>query len=177
LARALALAVLLASGTAAAQGAKSWNVVSDDTTATAEQLEQGRGCKLTVKKGEEVVWSLGRCVAEKQDARFVSNDGRALLVLFTFPDGTGGVKAARAGELWRLGKKVASWPVGRFVRDVRPLVMASRHWYWLEGALGQPGVPPGVPAETQAVELVTLDRRNWRIRFDGDIKAIKAPKP
>lgn len=174
--RALALAVLLASGTASAEGSNAWSTISDDTTASAEQIEQGRGCRLTVKRNEEVVWSVARCVAEKQDARFVSNDGR-LLVLFAFPDGKAGIKAARAGELWRAGKVVASWPVGRFVKDVKPLVATSRHFYWLEGAMGQPGVPPGVPAKTQVVELVTLDRRSWRIGFDGSIKAIPPPDP
>jgi hypothetical protein len=55
------------------------------------------------------------------------------------------VRAAIGISSWFKGAPVRSLEVGRFVRDVRPLVMSRSHFYWLEGAMGQHGVPPGFP--------------------------------
>ncbi len=173
----LAPILVLGSGPVSAQEAKSWSVVSDDAKATGEQVAEGKGCRFTAKKDGAVVWTAARCLAEKQDLRFLSNDGKALLVLFPFPDSARGIKAARAGELWRQGKRVASWTVGQMVKDVKPLVTTSRHFYWLEGGMGQPGVPPGLAADGRAVELSTLDRRSFRLGFDGSLKPSKAADP
>lgn len=171
----LAAALLLAAGTARAEF--DWIAVSPNAQVEATQQADGKGgCRLEVKRAGEVVWSAARCFGARADGHFVTNDGRTLLVVYAFPKNPGAIGRATAAELFVRGQRARAFEVGRFVRDPKPLVMARKHFYWLEGALGQPGVPPGYSKDGTAVELTTLDRRSWSIRFDGAVKKIALPK-
>jgi hypothetical protein len=165
-----ALVSLLAPIAALAQSPAAWVTTSDDARAVAEQRVQKGGCRLTVKRGESLAWTSELCVADRDDYRFLSNDGLSLLVLYAFPEQGAGPRAAKAGALYKSGRKAKDFAVGQFVADSRPLVMTKSHFYWLEGALGQPGVPPGMSKDARRVELTTLDRRNYTVSFDGDIR-------
>lgn len=170
----LAAALLLA---AAPAHAVEWVAVSPDARTEVEQRADGRGgCRLEVRRGERRLWSSRRCLGGRDDGHFLANDGRTLLVVYSFPKNPGATGAATAAQLFVKGKPVRTFEVGRFVKDPKPLVMARKHFYWLEGALGQPGVPPGYSRDGAAVELTTLDRRSWSIRFDGAVRKIALPR-
>ncbi len=169
------LALLLALGAAPvpaapADGSTAWVTTSDDAQAVAQQELQKGGCRLTVKRGKSLLWTSDLCAAQKDDFRFLSNDGASLLVLFALPELGEAPKAARAGALYKKGRKVKELWVGQFVADVRPLTKTRSHFHWLEGAMGQPGVPPGISKDGRRVELTTLDRRNFTVSFEGDIQ-------
>ena len=174
----LALA-LVAGGSARAETAdpNGFTVVSANADFEASQVSQGTTCQLEVRKGATVLWSLKRCLGDRNDAHFLSNDGMSLMVVYTFPSQSAGPKAASALAIYFKGAPTRLLEVGRFVRDVKPLIMARSHFYWLEGAMGQPGVPPGLSKDGSAVELTTLDRRSWSVGFDGKFKKIDMPKP
>lgn len=172
---AASFALLLALGAAAVSPAPveshvAWITTSDDAQAVAQQEGRKGGCRLTVRRGKSLVWTSDLCFARKDDLRFLSNDGISLVVLYSFPEQGSAPKAARAGALYKKGRKVKDFWVGQFVADARPLTMTQRHFYWLEGAMGQPGVPPGMSKDGRRVELTTLDRRNFTVSFDGDIQ-------
>lgn len=171
---AASLALFLALGAAPVaappESSAGWITTSDDAQAVAQQEQQKGGCRLTVKRGKSLVWTSDLCLAQKDDFRFLSNDGASLLVLYAFPELGGAPKAVKAGALYKKGRKVKDLWVGQFVADVRPLIMTRSHFYWLEGAMGQPGVPPGISKDGRRIELTTLDRRNFTVSFEGDIQ-------
>ena len=165
-----ALAALAGPAAALAESRAAWVTPSDDTRAVAEQQVLGSGCRLRVVRDGSLLWSMERCVAGPKDYRFLSNDGLSLMVLYAFPEQGEAPKAARAGALYKRGQKAKEFRVGQFVADLKPLVMTSAHFYWLEGAMGQPGVPPGTSRDGRRVELTTLDRRNFMVSFDGEVQ-------
>jgi hypothetical protein len=172
----LAALVLPAAAPTLAQADPLWTIASANAEITAELLPSGSGCRLEVRRGQTLLWSLRRCVAERSDYRFVSNDGRSLLVFFTFPAIEADLGEARVGELYTRGKLARRFTLGQFVADLDKLVKTRRHLYWLEGALGQPGVPPGFGRDGKQVELTTLDRRAHLVGFDGRVKGPPFPK-
>jgi hypothetical protein len=164
------LALFLAFAAAPASGQAAWVTASDDAGAVAAQEPVKGGCRLTVKRGQSLVWAVDLCAAEKGDFRFLSDDGLSLMVLYAFPEKGEAPKAARTGALYKRGRKVRDFFVGQFVADLGPLTMTKSHLYWLEGAMGLPGVPPGMSKDGKLVELTTLDRRNFTVSFNGDIQ-------
>jgi len=182
LARLVCLVALLAPAAARAD-ARAWSVVSPNADFEATQSPVGdTGCRVEVKRGERtVVWTVDRCLGTADDLYFLSNTGEGLIVFRTFPgkasDKAAGMKGALGVEVFAKGERLVGHAVGRFVVDVRPLVNAKRHFYWIEGALGQPGVPPGPSKAADAIEFSTLDRKSWSVGFDGKLKKIAAPKP
>jgi len=154
-----------------------FTVVSPNAEFEASQATQGDSCAVEVKRGSTVAWTAKRCFGDRNDGHFLSNDGATLMIVHTFPSSRAGAKSALAVSLVVRGAPFRSFEVGRFVRDVKPLVMGRAHFYWVEGAMGQEGVPPGYSKDGQAVELTTLDRRSWSVGFDGKLKKIDMPKP
>jgi hypothetical protein len=160
--------------------AREWTVVSHNSEMEARQKPAGDGCHLEVVRGSTVVWKAEKCLGDRDDAHFVSNDGLGLIRVRTFPENhdlNAALKAETGIEVYRRGELVKRLPVGRFVVSVPALVKATRHFYWLEGALGQDGVPPGFSKDGKAIELSTLDRKSWSVGFDGSVKKIAMPKP
>lgn len=175
-----ALALAVGPGLARGQDvpdAKDWLVVSPNAEYEAAQAFADGRCRLTVKRGETVAWALERCLADKQDGRFLSNDGTRLMVVHAFPSKAAGLKKATGVTLYERGEAMKRLEIGRFVVDTKPLVMATRHFYWVEGLVGQAGVPPGYSKDASGVELTTLDRRSWSVSFDGKVKKIEMPRP
>ncbi|MFN7133204.1 MAG: hypothetical protein ACK4N5_14085 [Myxococcales bacterium] len=172
------IAALLTGGAARAQDGRSWVIVSPNAEYAGEQVASGASCRFTVRRGEQVLWSAERCFGDRGDPRFLSADGERVLVLYAFPETKGGMEKALAGELFHRGQVVRQYRVGQFVRDYKPLFAGRKHFYWLEGALGQPGVPPGLTKDGTGVELNTLDGKRHVVHFDGRAPPMKpAPKP
>lgn len=156
---------------------RAFEIVSPNAEYALAQASEGRSCKVEVKRASTVLWSARRCFGDRNDGHFLSNDGTTLMVVHAFPSQAAGVKAALGVSLWVKGAPLRSFEVGRFVRDVKPLVMSRAHFYWAEGALGQRGVPPGYSKDGKAVELTTLDRQSWSVGFNGALKKIDMPRP
>ena len=156
---------------------RGWTAVSPNAEHEAQQAASAAGCRLEVRHGQTVEWARERCLGDKGDLHFVSNDGQDLIVVFAFPSRTGEPRHRTGLELVRRGETVRRLEVGKFVADDKTLIHASKHFYWVEGALGQPGVPPGYSKDGRSVELTTLDRRGWSVGFDGTVKKIAMPKP
>jgi hypothetical protein len=171
------LLVALPAAARAEDDPNAFTIVSPNAEFELAQASEGGSCKVEVKRGSTLAWAAKRCFGDRNDGHFLSNDGSTLLVVHSFPSQKAGVKAARGVSTFVRGAPLRSLEIGRFVRDVKPLVMARAHFYWLEGALGQRGVPPGFSKDGQAVELTTLDRRSWSVGFDGTLKKIDMPKP
>ncbi len=178
----LCLAALLAPAAALGADAREWSVVSPNAEYEASQGPVGEvGCRFEVKRGERtLVWAADRCFGTVDDARFLSNDGQRLVVLYSYPakagDTPAGMKGVPGAEVFARGERIARHLVGAFVKDTKPLVNAKRHFYWVEGMLGQSGVPPGPSKSAEAIEFTTLDHRSWAVGFDGKVKKIDAPR-
>ena len=159
-----------AAGSARADEPQAFVATSADYAVSLEQTLVKKGCKVEAKRGKAVLWTSDRCL--EGDLHFLANDGERLISLYAFPQKAGGMRGAKGVELYRQAERKKSFSVGTFIRDERPLINASRHFYWLEGALRQPGVPPGVTVDGKGVELTTLDGRRYLVGFDGNVKAL-----
>jgi hypothetical protein len=156
---------------------REWTAVSPNAEMVAHQVSKGKGCHFEVTRGKTVVWKADKCLGDRTDEHFVDNSGLDILVVRTFPLQRGAIKSETGVELYKRGELQKRWPVGQFVTATGPLVMASKHFYWVEGSMGQTGVPPGYSRDGKAVELTTMDGKSWSLTFDGSVKKIKAPKP
>ena len=174
---ALAMALAVPSPALAEEDPKAFTVVSPNAEWELSQASTGDACKVEVRRSKTVLWTARRCFGDRNDGHFLSNDGATLMVVHTFLSQKVGVKAATGVSTWFKGAPVRFLEVGRLVRDVKPLVMSRAHFYWVEGTLGQRGVPPGYSKDGKAIELTTLDRRSWSVGFDGLLKKIDMPKP
>ena len=154
-----------------------WTAVSPNAEMVAHQQTRGKGCHVEVVRGKTVVWKADRCLGMRTDEHFVNNAGVDIVVVRTFPLQRGTIKTETGAELYKKGELRQRWPVGHFVSATGPLVMAAKHFYWVEGSMGQTGVPPGYSRDGKAVELTTMDRKSWSISFDGNVKKIAQPKP
>jgi hypothetical protein len=157
--------------------ARGGSVVSPNAEIEATQLATKDRCRVEVKRSRAVLWTADRCLGDRDDLHFISNDGQDLLVFFALLQKSGNMKQKLAVELWHHGEIARRFEVGRFVQDTKTLIESARHFYWCEGAMGQPGVPPGYSKDGKAVEVTTLDRRSWSISFDGTVKKIAMPTP
>lgn len=148
--------------------ALSWTAVSQDGTAVLMQTHLGGGkCRRTCNDGEggQEVWSADGCIARQIDLRFVSNDCEKVAVLHQLPE-------VRRGERWQqvpvahvYARARLEYPVAAAgaVRDFKKIKSAGTTFYWLQGALGQPGPAPRYADDGSAVEFVTADGNAQRI--------------
>lgn len=141
-----------------------WTAVSQDGTAALTQTHVGDGkCVRSCTDAPEgrEVWRAEGCIGKRLDLRFVGNDCEKVAVLHQLPE-------VRSGESWRkvrvahvYARDRLAYPVeaAGAVQDLKKLRSAGSTFYWLQGALGQPGPGPRYSADGAAVEFVTLDGR------------------
>jgi hypothetical protein len=121
----------------------------------------------TAEAGEKELWSADVCLANKNQPRFVSNDGENVIVLDPIP---------RRGASWRDAKvaflyhhtEVQQYAVAAaIVRDSTKIRQMAKHFYWLGGEFGVPGNPAKYNQDASGVDLEAIDGKPKTIRFDG----------
>jgi len=146
-----------------------WTAVSKDGSTALEQTHLGggkcqRSCKVGPEGGKEV-WKAQGCIGKRIDLRFVGNGCERVVILHQLPD-------VRSGERWEqvavghvYRKDRLEYPIAAAgaVRDFKKIRSAGNTFYWLAGALEQPGPAPGYSADGAAVEFVTVDGKKQSI--------------
>lgn len=146
-----------------------WTTVSADGTAVISHGSDGQGkCRRTCTDapGAEV-WSAEGCIAKRHDLRFVANDCGKVVVLYQLPE----VKVSER-ERWRQAPVIRVYAREKLdrevtaagaVRDWKAVRSAGTTFYWLGGALGQPGLAPRYSSDGNAVELQSIDGQAYKM--------------
>ncbi len=149
----------------------TWSTVSPNAAIELKQTATAlNACHLTCTSdgGSKELWSGEVCLANKNQLRFVSNDGEKVIVLEPLP--------ARLGSSWRGSAVVFLYhrtelekqaTASALVRDATKVRELARHFYWLGGVLGVPGNPAHYRDDASGVDLEAIDGRPKTIRFDG----------
>jgi len=157
---------------------RTWSIHSADGHAEVRQLPLGDGkarrCQSTStvtspEDAREVVWEWRTCIATREQFKFVSRDGRRVLVIDPRPvllqrDWLG-VEVAALYEHGVRIRVMKAESVGGTPRVVRT---PSPHLLWLAGLEGPPGSAPRYTSDGDAVEFQVLDGRAWRLGFSGE---------
>ncbi|ATB31792.1 hypothetical protein [Melittangium boletus] len=157
---------------------RTWSIRSADGHAEVRQhpLDEGkaRRCQSTStvispEDARQVVWEWRTCIATREQFKFVSRDGRRVLVIDPRPallqrDWLGVEVAAlyEHGVRIRVMKAESVGGTPRVVREPLP------HLLWLAGLEGPPGNAPRYSSDGDAVEFQALDGRAWRLGFSGE---------
>jgi len=139
-----------------------WTAVSENGTAVLAQTPDAAGkCRrVCTGAGNAAVWSADGCIGKRIDLRFVSNDCEKVVVIHQLPEVSADSRQwpqAEVVHVYKRGDKDYAVPAGGAVRDWKRVRSAGTTFYWLAGALGQPGTAPRYSAGGTAVEFDTVD--------------------
>ncbi len=148
-------------------GALQWSVRSADGASTAREARLEADCTVQVVRRGVELWSARRCVAEKQDVVFVSDDGERLLVVHTFPKVSESLATAEAVDLYTREGRAGAISAGALISDPSKVRPSRTHVYWLAGVLGEGGKEPVLTPDGGAVELDVLDGSHHAVPFDA----------
>jgi hypothetical protein len=174
-----------ASGTAQAAPAEelpdlTWSARSENGRAevrqTASRTGKELGCSIvsTVKSlldGQNVVWQWDTCIATREQLKYVSPDGKRVIVLEPLPEslqGKGNWKDVEVATLYEHGLRVTGMTAGAFVGTPEWAQAPSIHFAWAKGQGGLPGEPPHYTFSGTEIELESADGRSFRLGFDGE---------
>lgn len=178
------MAVLAAALPATPEGSDiPWSEPNADATYVVKQSEGPRGCHLQVvhDADQSVLWESDGCFGGKADKKFLSKDGRRLIVIAAFPaaEGKDASEWRKSSVAWLFDKGVlvSSAVAGQFVKDGSDVRRRVSHFSWLQGVDGVPGVPPRYSDAGDAVELDAIDGTHSTLHFAGfKLHAPYAPK-
>ncbi len=145
-----------------------WSAVSADGSAVLMQTHVGGGkCKRTCNDSPQgkAVWTADGCIGKRIDLRFVGNGCERVVVLHQLPKVASGERweTVAVGHVYRQEKLEYPIAAAGAVRDFKKIRGAGSTFYWLAGALEQPGPAPRYSADGSAVEFVTLDGKQQSI--------------
>jgi hypothetical protein len=141
----------------------SWSSVSvaGGTVAEVRQSASARGhCRVSASLGSKPLWSVDACLATRDEFRFVSPDGQALVVLKPMPD----ADDAALGAVYRAGERALALTQTSLHLPASGARIEANKLHWLS-AREQRETPEGV-------EVQLLDGSVRVIRFDGAAIAV-----
>ena len=150
-----------------------WSEPNGEATYVVTQTAQGRGCHLQVTHDADdaVLWEADGCYGGQGDKKFLSRDGKRLIVIASFPAAPGkqavGWRTSTVAWLFEKGVLVQSAVAGQFVKEGSEVRRSVSHFEWLQGVDRVPGVPPRYSDKGDAVELDAIDGTHARLAFAG----------
>jgi hypothetical protein len=156
---------------------QTWTALSANGSAEVRQtaLQNGKEPRCTISStltplsGERsVVWRWDTCIARREQLKFVSPDGRRVLVLDPFPAPIqGDWKKVEVATLYEHGLRVTGTTAGALVSALDEAREPGSRFAWVKGEAGLPGKPPRYTSDGKTVELEAVDGRSVRLGFDG----------
>ncbi len=153
-----------------------WFAVSANSKAVVTHSGEPTGrCKVSCAVGEEEKWSGNTCLAKKLDLRFVSNDCEKLVVMHQLPVQEKVWQATALIHIYRRGAPEYEVAAGGVWKSPKSLKRTGSSFYWIAGALDQPGQAPRYSEDGTAVEFETLDGRRQRVSLLESARPQKKP--
>jgi hypothetical protein len=115
------------------------------------------------------MWKWNTCIATREQLKFVSPDGKRVLVLDPHPASLpGNWREVEVATLYEHGVRVRGAEAGALVNAPVEAREPSPHLAWVKGHAGLPGAPPRYASDGKAVELETVDGHPLRLGFEGE---------
>ncbi|MGQ0506676.1 MAG: hypothetical protein ACT4TC_15295 [Myxococcaceae bacterium] len=143
---------------------RTWVTVSANNQALLRQLGKADGfCETKCTIADQVIWESNLCLGKKLDLRFVGNDCEKAAVMHQLPEPNPDPSEAVLVHVYRRG--ALEYPVHTrgVVRSPKASRPTGSSFYWIAGALGQPGSPPRYSADGNRVEFETLDGKKQNV--------------
>jgi len=156
----------------------TWSARSENGRAevrqTASQTGKELRCSIVSKvssvfDGPSVVWQWDTCIATREQLKYVSPDGKRVIVLEPLPESLqDNWKDVEVATLYEHGLRVTGMTAGAFVSAPAWAQAPSTHFAWMKGQGGLPGEPPHYNFSGTELELESADGRSFRLGFDGE---------
>ncbi len=157
---------------------QTWSARSENGRAEVRQTasRDGKALRCTIVStvsslfdGPSVVWQWDTCIATREQLKFVSPDGKRVLVLEPLPASLqGNWKDVEVATLYEHGLRVTGTTAGAFVSAPAWAQAPSVHFAWVKGQAGLSGEPPRYTFSGTEIELESADGRSFRLGFDGE---------
>ncbi|HEX5750756.1 MAG TPA: hypothetical protein VFZ09_31310 [Archangium sp.] len=159
---------------------QSWSARSADGNAEVQQtaFRDGKALRCTSTStwsspwdDRKVVWKWDTCIATREQLKFVSPDGKRVLVIDPL------LASLRAGTRWQdvevatlheHGVRVKGAKAGALLHAPLEVREPALRILWVKGLGGFPGAPPRYASDGKAVELDMVDGNTLHLGFDGD---------
>jgi len=156
---------------------QSWAVRSADGLVELRQLALRNGKDIRCETsstvtspldGTNVAWKWNTCIATPEQLKFVSPDGKRVIVLEPLPmSAQGEWKQVEVATLYEHGLRMRSTTLGTLVEALDTAPTPSRPFAWAKGTAGVSGTAPRYTSDGAEVEGETVDGRSFRIGFQG----------
>jgi hypothetical protein len=116
-----------------------------------------------------VVWQWDTCIARREQLKFVSPDGKRVLVIDPFPAPIqGNWRKVEVATLYEHGLRVTGTTAGELIGALDEAREPGARFAWVKGEAGLPGQPPRYTSDGKTVELEAVDGRPVRLGFAGE---------
>jgi hypothetical protein len=156
---------------------QSWTVRSADGLVELRQLALRNGkdtrCETSSMvtsplDGTNVAWKWNTCIATPEQLKFVSPDGKRVIVLEPLPTSAQGEwKQVEVATLYEHGLRMRSTTLGTLTEALDTAPTPSRRFAWAKGTAGVPGTAPRYTSDGAEIEGETVDGRSFRVGFQG----------
>lgn len=155
----------------------TWSARSADGNAVVQQtaLRDGKCTSTSTWSSpwddRKVMWKWDTCIATREQLKFVSPDGKRVLVLEPVPASLhtkGDWRDLEVATLYEHGVRVRGAKAGALLRAPIEVREPSLRIIWVKGHGGFPGDPPRYTSDGKAVELETVDGHPLRLGFEGE---------
>jgi hypothetical protein len=150
---------------------QSWSVRSADGLVELRQLALRDGkdtrCESSATvtsplDGENVAWKWNTCLATREQLKFVSPDGKRVIVLEPSPTSVqGDWKSVEVATLYEHGLRMSGTTAGALVESLDTAPEPSQRFAWLKGTA------PRYTSNGAEVEAEMVDGRSFRLGFQG----------
>ncbi|MGZ3461608.1 MAG: hypothetical protein ACXU86_24215, partial [Archangium sp.] len=119
--------------------------------------------------GPSVMWKWDTCIATREHLKFVSPDGKRVLVLDPLPAPLrGNWRDVEVATLYEHGVRIKGAKAETLVTAPIEVREPSLGFTWVKGQAGHPGAPPRYTSDGRAVEFETVDGHAFRLGFEGE---------
>ncbi|PTL77605.1 hypothetical protein DAT35_43195 [Vitiosangium sp. GDMCC 1.1324] len=157
---------------------QSWSARSADGNAEVRQTayRDGKTPRCTSvatlsspEDGPSVMWKWETCIATREQLKFVSPDGKRVLVIDPFPAALpGNWKDVEVATLYEHGVRMKGAKAGALVGAPVEVREPTPRIAWVKGQTGIEGEPPHYTSDGKAVEFETADGHAFRLGFEGE---------
>lgn len=156
---------------------QTWTARSGDGSVEVRQLaiRDGKGVRCessstaTPPSGERsVMWQWNTCIATREQLKFISPDGKRVLVIEPHPTAIQSRwRDVEVATLYEHGLRVTGTTAGALVETLEPAPEPSKPFAWMKGQDGVPGLSPRYSSDGKQVVLETVEGKSVQLGFDA----------
>ncbi|WP_375771883.1 hypothetical protein NR798_13660 [Archangium gephyra] len=159
---------------------QTWSARSADGNAEIQQtaFRDGKTTRCTSTStwsspwdDKKVMWRWDTCIATREQLKFVSPDGKRVLVIDPLPASLqtkANWQDLEVATLYEHGVRVKGAKAGALLRAPIEVREPQLRIVWVKGHGGFPGTSPRYTSNGKAVELETVDGHSFSLGFEGE---------